>query len=106
MFFVLNINHLLSDNCSGDSEDILIKCDKLNSDSLFRSQDLIFFICEYLLSTDAVVTGTVRQILASVLMFGYIAPISSVVVNSCNCCFIRHNGFCHILNQLRCSILC
>ncbi len=74
----------LSDYCSGDSEDILIKCDKLNSDSLFRSRDLIVFICEKLLSTDAVVTGIVRQILASVLRFGYIAPISSVVVNSCN----------------------
>lgn len=72
----------LSDKCSGGSRATFTRCDKLISESLFCKRDLINFICEKLLSTDAVVTGIVSQIVASALRFGYIAPIISLVANS------------------------
>ena len=52
----------LCDNCSGDSIATFIRWGKLISDSLFRKRDLI---SEKLLSTGAVVTGIVRQTVAS-----------------------------------------
>ena len=72
----------LSDNCSGDSIVTFIRWDKLMSDSLFRKRDLISFIWEKLLSTDAVVTGIVRQTVANDFRLGYIAPIMSLVTIS------------------------
>ena len=68
----------LSDNCSGDYIATFIRW----GDSLFRKRDLISFISEKLLSTDAVVTGIVRQTVASDFRLGYIAPIISLVSNS------------------------
>ena len=59
-----------------------IRCNKLKSDYMFHKRDLINFICEKLLSTDYVVTGIVRQIVASALRFGYIASIMSRNSNS------------------------
>ena len=59
-----------------------IKCDKLISDSLFCSQDFSSFIWEKLRSTEAVVTGIVRHIVASKLRLGYIAFIILLLANS------------------------
>jgi len=47
----------LSDNCSSECIAMCIKCDKLIFDNLFLNLDLIDFICEKLLFTEAVVTG-------------------------------------------------
>ena len=77
-----NCSKSLSDNCSGASKATFIKWDRLISDSLFHKRDLISFIFEKLLSTDAVVTGIVRQTVASNFRLGYIAPIMLLVTNS------------------------
>ena len=81
----------MSDKCSGDSIATFIRCDKLKSDNMFHKLDFNFF-CENLLSTDAIITGIVIQIVASALRFGYIAPIMSVVANSCSCVVIFSFG--------------
>ena len=51
----------------------------------FRILVFISFICEKLLSTEAVLTDIYRQIFARVLMFGNMVLSISFVLSSVNC---------------------
>ena len=73
----VNLFVLLSDKCSGGSIATFIRCDKLKSDHMFHKRDFNF-ICENssrLCQADC----------GKCFRFGYIAPIISLVANSCSC---------------------
>ena len=85
LFHIVTIcSKSLSDKCSGDSIATFIRWDKFILDNLLRRRHFSF-ILENLRSTDAVVTGIVRQTVPSDLRLGYMAPIISFVTSSCTC---------------------
>ena len=81
-----------SESISGDSIAIFIKLDRLESLRQLLRRVLINFIWEKLLSTDAVETGRVRLMVASVLKFGNMAFNISFEANSFNWSFMFLGG--------------
>ena len=59
-----------SDKASGDSNAIFIRYERLTSPSRFLRRDFTIFIWEKERSTEAVLTGIVRQTLPRMLKFG------------------------------------
>ena len=87
-----------SESISGDSIAIFIKLDRLESLRQFLRRVLINFIWEKLLSTDAVETGRVRLMVASVLKFGNMAFNISFEANCFNWSFMFLGG-CLAINR-------
>ena len=83
MFSVPDIDNFFKvSGSSGDSIAIFIRWERLLSLRRFHSRVFISFICENLLSTEAVETGIDRLILASVFKLGNIVTSVSFVTNS------------------------
>ena len=76
----------------GDSITIFIRCDKLLSLKQLRKRVCISFICEKLLSTEAVAMGIERVTVASVLKLGNMVFSMSLEANSPNCTFMSSLG--------------
>ena len=82
----------LSINSAGDSIAIFIRFERFLSLRLLRRRVYIRFICEKLLSTDAVVTGMERLIEASLLKLGNNVFITSLETSSRSWIFMLLSG--------------